>query len=72
VSLLQMPRAHVETGRAAERPRGEPPAVAVKVAFTLCQPGGQGKRPFGAARRAGSIELSGGKWFADVGCAGRF
>jgi len=44
---------------AAERPRGEPPAGAGEVSFTLRLPGGQDKCPFWAARRVGSTELLG-------------
>jgi hypothetical protein len=66
-----VPTSGIETPRgtvgAAQRPRGsrsspvgEPPADAGDVAFTLRQPGRQGKRPFAAARRVGSAELLGG------------
>ena len=47
--------------RAARRPRGEPPAGAGCTGFSLRQPGGQRKCPFGAARQVG---------FSD-GCATR-
>jgi hypothetical protein len=54
----------------AYRPRGEPPAVEGGVDFTLRQPGGQDKCPFGARRRVGSTELSGGgPWSVRGGAA---
>jgi len=51
--------AREEAARAAQRSRGEAPAVAGGIAFTLRQPGGQDKRPFSAAWRVGSTELLG-------------
>jgi hypothetical protein len=55
---------------AAQRPRGEPPAVAGGIASTLRQPGRHRKCPCAARGRAGSAELLGGAQYPIniVGC----